>query len=300
MSRKIIIATRGSPLALTQSKWVQNKLLQIDPSLSVVLNIVKTEGDRLQEEHHSGPLEKGLFTKEIEKELLEGRAQFAVHSCKDLPLEMPPGLKLAAIPERENPHDALIYKQGLHHRELPKDSLVMTGSPRRQLQWREIQPQTIVCDIRGNVDTRLRKLRDNDRASAIILACAGLFRLGIIPSDLHLIQFFPQQMLPAPGQGALAVQTKEDDPLAVELASLLDHPQTRLCVEAERAFLSAMGGGCKEPLGALASIVKTNILLEGVYFSAPDRSSERHQIEVPPPQAATAGHLLAKKFRASP
>lgn len=247
MSR-VRIATRGSRLALAQSAWVARRL---EALLGVASELVpiKTSGDRLAQ----GPLApvggKGLFVKEIEEALLEGRADLAVHSTKDLPARLPAGLVLAAFPERADPRDALVTRRpGQTLATLPPGSRVGTGSVRRTAQLRAWRPDLRVEPLRGNVPTRLARL-DEGRFDALVLACAGLDRLGL--ADRIQERIDPGRLLPAVGQGALALETRADAPLARELAPLAD-PATEAAVRAERAFLVRLEGDCDVPLAALA------------------------------------------------
>lgn len=240
----IVIGSRGSQLALWQANHISSKLACLGAQTRI--EIIKTTGDKIQDVPLAQVGGKGLFTKEIEEALIEGRIDLAVHSLKDMPVELPAGLVLSAFPKREEPRDALI---GQSLSELKEGSRVGTSSLRRSAQLKALNRGFSIEMLRGNVDTRLRKL-DEGKYDAIILAAAGLRRLGwrdrirqLIPVDI---------MCPAVGQGALAIETRDDDGAALQLAAQLDHPATRAAVTAERALLGTLGGGCQVPIGAHA------------------------------------------------
>jgi len=247
--RHLKIGTRGSRLALRQAQIVRDALLRAHPGLEVGLEVIATRGDRQADV----PLHRigggGLFARAIEEALLDGHADLAVHSLKDLPTALAPGLMLAAFPERDDPADALVAAHGLRLESLPPGAVVLTGSPRRRALLLHVRPDLAVRPVRGNVETRLRKL-DESEAAAAVLACAGLSRLGL--SDRITQRLDPSEFLPACGQGALAVQIRADDGQLAELCRPLDHAATRSDVAAERAFLAAVGGGCRMPAGAFA------------------------------------------------
>jgi len=297
MRRKFVIATRGSRLAYTQSKWVAAEIHRHQPEIDIQLQIVKTTGDRLQTESLSdGVLEKGLFTKEIEEELLAGRADLAVHSCKDLPVEVPPGLRIGAIPPRAPVHDVLVLKKGMRPETLVDGAVIYTGSPRREFQWLARFSNTRVFPIRGNVDTRIQKLKAGSGAG-LLLAAAGLSRLGLVDTEVDFFDLSLEWMLPAPAQGALAVQIRSGDEEAAELIRPLDHIDSRLEIEAERYFLKAMGGGCQAPLGAFAKSVNDDeIELTGIYFSGGVASAKRHQVRGFKRSPEELGEKLANCF----
>jgi hydroxymethylbilane synthase len=237
----IVIGSRGSQLALWQARWVASRFLDLGEETRI--EIIKTTGDRVQDVPLGQAGSKGLFTKEIEEALLMGSIDLAVHSLKDVPTALPDGLALAAIPERADVRDALV---GSTLASLRQGAKVGTGSLRRAAQLRALRPDLEVVDIRGNVDTRLRKL-DEGQYEAIVLASAGLTRLGWANRIQHY--FSPGEIVPAVGQGALAIETHESKR---HLAARLNHEPTQLAVRAERALLAAMGGGCQVPIGAFA------------------------------------------------
>lgn len=245
------IGTRGSELALWQSRHVRQALMAAHPGLEVELEIISTRGDRILDKALDKIPGKGLFTKELEESLLAGTVDLAVHSLKDLPTQQPPGLELAAICVREDPADAFIARDCVTLDRLPRGASIMTGSLRREAQLRHLRPDVKVLPLRGNVPTRIRKFRES-AADGLILARAGLVRLGL---DSHISQRLePAEFLPACGQGAMAIETRSGRPDLTQLCSALDDMRTRICVGAERAFLSAMGGGCQAPLGAFACV----------------------------------------------
>jgi len=243
------IGTRGSRLALAQSRWVQAALQRHHPALVVELVTITTTGDRFLDAPLSTIGGKGLFVKEIEEALTAGRVDCAVHSMKDLPAELAPGLVIAAVPPREDPRDTLISRVGGSVHDLPHSARLGTSSLRRMALVRAQRSDLDVVALRGNVDTRLRKL-DAGELDAVVLAAAGLRRLGIARADLALLD--PAEFLPAVGQGALAIESRDDATRA--LLAVLDDNDTRIAVSAERAFLARVGGSCRTPLAAHASL----------------------------------------------
>lgn len=252
----LTFGTRGSDLALIQTRIVSEQLAAAYPDLSLDTKIIQTTGDKRLDISLSSPgmLEKGLFIKELEEALLQRTVDAAVHSLKDLPTEQPPGLCLAVILKREDPSDALVsqFEGGL--RGLPHGATIATSSPRRKAQLLKLRKDLNIVDIRGNVPTRLRKLAESQTFVAVLLAQAGLNRLGpsVMPAGLHVSII--HEILPAPGQGAIAVECRFDDEKTKELLSVLHHEDTARCVMAERNLLRQLGGGCSLPLGALATI----------------------------------------------
>ncbi|GIU76470.1 MAG: hypothetical protein KatS3mg004_3557 [Bryobacteraceae bacterium] len=253
---KLRIGSRGSQLALWQARRVGARLAAL--GVETEIEIIRTTGDRITDVPLARVGSKGLFTKEIEEALLDGRIDLAVHSLKDLPVELPPGLALAAVPERESPLDAVV---GRRLEELAAGARVGTSSLRRAAQLRRLRPDLVIEDIRGNLDTRLRKL-DEGRYDAILLASAGLARLGWESRIAERLT--PEVMCPAVGQGALAVETRAEPDPAFRICARLDDPAARCAVEAERALLAALGGGCQVPLGAYAELVDGRLRLQAV------------------------------------
>ena len=246
-----IIGTRGSKLALAQAEQVKRELLLAYPDLEVELRIIKTKGDKRMDLSLNASGDKGLFTKELEEALFAGEIDCAVHSLKDLPVELCSGTSFGAILRREQVNDVLISVRYKSLAELPNGAIVGTSSPRRAAQLLEQRSDLDIREIRGNVDTRLAKL-DNGEYDAIVMAYAGLKRLGL---EERITQILPEvQMVPAPGQGAIAVQIKSDREDYKELLKLLHHDYTARCVEVERYILSKIGGGCAVPFGCNCSV----------------------------------------------
>ena len=252
---KIIIGTRGSKLATWQANWVKEKLQSIYPELKIEIEKIKTTGDKILDAPLAKIGGKGLFVKEIEEALLSKRIDLAVHSMKDVPTEIPEGLHISAICEREDPRDAFISKDGKQLNELPRGAVVGTSSLRRTVQLKALRNDLVIKSLRGNVDTRIKKLKD-DEFKAILLAMAGLKRMGV--ENLITQAFSEDIMIPAIGQGAIGIETRVDDDFLNELIKPLNHFDTALCITAERAFLSVMGGGCQVPLACHARIVNKN------------------------------------------
>ncbi len=277
----IVIGSRGSQLALWQARHIASKL-----NVETRIEIIKTTGDKIQDMPLSQVGGKGLFTKEIEEALLDHRIDLAVHSLKDMPSELPLGLTLAAIPEREDPRDALLGAP------LKDGARIGTSSLRRAVQLKTMHRGVSVETLRGNVDTRIRKL-DEGQYDTIILAAAGLRRLGwahriseLIPVDV---------MIPAVGQGALAIETRDDSGDAQQLVRFLEHEPSRIAIKAERAFLAVFGGGCQVPIGAHATIHGSQIHLRA-FVSDPDGSNVRRG-ELTGDDPITMGEQLARQLR---
>jgi hydroxymethylbilane synthase len=276
---KVIIATRGSKLALWQAKWVKGEIEKNNPGIEVELKTIKTTGDKILDVPLAKVGGKGLFVKEIEDTLLKGEADLAVHSMKDMPTDLPSGLHIAAICRREDPRDALIVRaqstehrtqstehraqntehraQSTEHRQrtvrrlrdLPHGARVGTSSLRRVCQLLSARPDLEVTQLRGNLDTRIRKLEEG-QFDAIVVAVAGLKRLGMISRATEILS--PEISLPAIGQGAIGVESRIDDEFITHLLSGLDHRETSVCIKAERAFLRRLEGGCQLPIAAYA------------------------------------------------
>ncbi|MGF1509545.1 MAG: hydroxymethylbilane synthase [Myxococcota bacterium] len=258
---RIRIATRNSPLALWQAEHIADHLKANDESLAVELVPMVTRGDKILDQALSRVGGKDLFVKEVEHAVLEGRAEVAVHSLKDMPTEMPDGLILAACPPREDPRDALVSPDFGSLDGLPYGATVGTSSLRRGAQLRRLRPDLRVVDIRGNVQTRLQKLQKEGLA-ATLLAYAGLLRLGM--ASLATEVFDPGRMLPAVGQGILAVQCRSDDRDTRERLGRLDDPHSRAAAMAERAYLAELEGGCQVPIGGHATVSGDRIELRGM------------------------------------
>jgi len=249
-----------------QSQHVQQRLQQLYPGIETTILGMTTQGDRVLDKSLNKIGGKGLFIKELEEALADGRADIAVHSMKDVPMELPPGFALAAILEREDPRDALVSNRYKDLAQLPAGSVVGTSSLRRESQIRARFPQLAVEPLRGNVQTRLRKL-DDGRYAAIVLAAAGLKRLGLADRIAALLA--PEHSLPAPGQGAVGIECRADRADLLELLAPLDHAPTAICVRAERALSRALGGSCNVPLGGYALLDGGRLWLRG-FVASPD------------------------------
>ena len=292
MSRALVIGSRGSKLALWQAEQARDRLLRLHPQLDVRIEIIKTTGDVKTE-----PLAviggKGVFTKELEDALLERRIDIAVHSLKDLPTVLPEGLSISAICEREDPRDALVLRADAKAQTLeglPDGAIVGTSSQRRVAQLRVLRSDVSVRDLRGNVDTRIRKL-DEGQYDAVILAAAGLVRLGLQGRITARIPI--REMLPAVGQGAIAIEARTDDEVALQATRALDHSETRLACRAERAFLRGLGGGCQLPIAAHARLHGESLELDGL-VARPDGSKiVRDKITGAASEAEALGASLA-------
>ena len=259
--RPLRIGTRGSALALWQAEWVKSQLLSGERELAVELVIIKTTGDKILDVPLAKVGGKGLFVKEIEEALLEGRADLAVHSVKDMPVELPEGLQLAAMPRREDPRDALISKNGAGLDKLPHRARVGTSSLRRAAQLLHLRPDLRIETLRGNVDTRLRKLK-SEGLDAIVLAAAGLKRMELSQVISEYLE--PERILPAVGQGALGIETRSGDVFTNEMVESLVHQRTMTTVRAERAFLKRLEGGCQVPIGAYATLEDKTLIVTGM------------------------------------
>ena len=262
---RIVVGTRGSPLALAQAEQAVEQLRSNHPDIDVDIQVVTTTGDASQET----PLEElglGVFTKELEMALLNKSIDVAVHSLKDMSATLPAGSTIAAVLEREDPCDVLVSRSGATLAELPSGAVVGTSSPRRAALVRASRPDLAVTGVRGNVGTRIRKMQDG-QYDALVLAAAGLVRLGRASEATERLD--PLQFIPAVGQGAIALQSRADDAVLLGMLAALDHRETRAEVTAERAFLRAMGGGCRTPMGAYGSVMNDSIRVVGM-VAGPD------------------------------
>jgi hydroxymethylbilane synthase len=292
---RLSVGTRGSPLALRQAELVVERLKALRPGIQVEIIPVRTAGDRLTEVALAEFGGKGLFVKEIEEALLDGRVDLAVHSLKDLPAELPAGLCLAAFPPREDPRDVLVSRLGGGLADLPRSALVGTSSLRRRAQLLSARPDLSIESIRGNVDTRLRKLSDR-RFDAIVVAAAGLRRLGLAPDTACPLP--PDEFIPAVGQGILALEARAGDGSVLELVRGLDHLETRWQAEAERAFLLHLGGSCYTPLAAHATVHDGGLRLVGMVASPDGREMIRGEVSGACAAAALLGQKLAEDLKA--
>ncbi|MBI5521229.1 MAG: hydroxymethylbilane synthase [Desulfarculus sp.] len=288
----LTIATRGSQLALAQARWVAGRLAALHPGLTVELEIIKTTGDKILDVPLAQVGGKGLFVKEIEDALLMGRAGLAVHSMKDVPSDLPEGLILAAVSEREDVRDVLVGRRGGGLETLPQGGRVGTSSLRRQAQLLALRPDLFMVPVRGNVETRLKKL-DTEGLDAVVLAAAGLNRLGLKDVPAHPLE--PATMLPAVGQGALGLECRVDDAWVRALIAPLDHPPTAAAVAAERGFLARLEGGCQVPIAGHAVLDNGIVTLRGLVASLDGRRVVRGQGLAPPHEARAMGAAVAEE-----
>lgn len=293
LPKKIVIASRESLLAMWQAEHIQQRLLELYPQTDISILGMTTRGDQILDQSLSKIGGKGLFIKELEQALEDGSADIAVHSMKDMPMNVPEGFKLAVITEREDPHDAFVSNQYSSLDALPPDSIVGTSSLRRESQLRARFPHLKVQPLRGNVQTRLRKL-DEGQYAAIILAAAGLKRLGL--SDRITALLPSEQSLPAVGQGALGIECRADRPDLVEWLQPLHHQTTAYCVEAERAMSRVLGGSCQVPLGAFGEIFDGVLQLRGFVAQPDGLRIVSDIISGQPTQGLQLGQMLAEKL----
>ncbi len=283
------VGTRGSKLALTQTEWVLSRLKHFFPDLEVERVIIKTTGDKILDAPLSKIGGKGLFVKEIEEALLKGEIDFAVHSMKDVPSELPSGLEVSIIPERESPFDVWISRfPSLHS--LPEGSRVGTSSLRRMTQLKRLRPDLKIEPLRGNVDTRLRKLREG-LFEGIILAEAGLRRLKL---EVSYVPFSLKEMIPAVGQGALGIEIRSNDARVKEVLAVLHSEETALVVKAERAFLRTLEGGCQVPLGAYGYFENSKLILTGFISDLEGDRFYRETLAGNPAEPEKLGEELAR------
>jgi hydroxymethylbilane synthase len=291
MARPVVIGTRGSRLALWQAGWVRAQIERRFPGTAVALAIIKTQGDKILDVPLAQVGGKGLFVKEIESALLDGRVDLAVHSMKDMPAEVPEGLAIGAVPERETATDVLVSRGALPLRGIAPGGVIGTSSLRRAAQIRHLRPDLTVVPLRGNVETRLAKL-DGGELAGIVLAAAGLKRLGLAErASEHLP---PDVMLPAVGQGALCVEVRREDPVIGPIVAALDHRESRLAVSAERAFLRRLQGGCQVPIAGHARIEGPRLALAGLVAGVDGTPLVADRRSGPAETAETIGMELAE------
>lgn len=290
MNAPLRIGTRGSPLALWQARHVAESLRPLAEPREVVLVEIETTGDQVRDRPLGQIGGEGLFTKELQRALLDGRIDVAVHSLKDLPTVPVEGLTLAAVPPRGPSGDALVSRAGHRFDQLPLGACVASSSPRRRAQLLHRRPDLRVVDIRGNVDTRLRKLHE-EGLDATVLAQAGLERLGLTSVITEILD--PQWMLPAVGQGALGIECRADDRETGALLRQMDDSTTRQAIVAERSLLFALGGGCQMPLGALATVTGDTLTLRAAVVGGPTSRRLEGAIHGPATDAAALGQQLA-------
>lgn len=289
----IRLGTRGSPLAVTQARFIAERLARLGAEVRIVP--MRTEGDRRLEAQLAAIGGKGLFVREIEQALLEDGIDLAVHSLKDLPAEVPPGLCLAAFPTREDPRDVLVSRAGGTLESLPVGAVLGTSSPRRRAIALALRPDVVIRPVRGNVDTRLRKL-ETGGLDAIILAAAGLNRLGLAPERGQPLD--PEVFVPAVGQGILAIETRVGDGSTRALVGRLDDPATRACAIAERAYLRRLGASCATPVAAHATVTADGLRVTALVASEDGRRTLRAEVVGAPTMAESLGRSLADSLLA--
>ncbi len=300
MDKHIKIGTRGSQLALWQANWVRNAIIRShagawERGLSVELVIIKTKGDKILDVPLAKVGGKGLFVKEIEEAVSDGRVDLAVHSMKDMPAKVPDGLCIGAVPEREIPKDVLISKNGLRLSELPFGAKVGTGSLRRAAQLKHARADLEILPLRGNLDTRLKKV-GNEGLDAIVLAAAGVKRLNF---EDRITEYLDENiMLPAVGQGALCIETRKDDPVISPIVAVLDHPETHIVVNGERAFLNRLEGGCQVPVAAHGKISRNIFTLTGLVADIDGKRIFKETLTGQPENSESIGIELANRLLA--
>jgi hydroxymethylbilane synthase len=292
---RLVIASRESALAMWQAEYIRDRLRALYPQTEVSILGMTTQGDQILDVTLSKIGGKGLFVKELETALEDGRADLAVHSLKDVPMQMPEGFALAAIGEREDPHDAFVSNRYENLAELPAGSVVGTSSLRRESQLRERFPHLTVEPLRGNVQTRLRKL-DEGKYAAIILAAAGLKRLGLGDRIRNVIS--SEDSLPAVGQGALGIECRADRADVIALLQPLHHPDTAACVLAERAMSRSLAGSCQVPLGGFAEVVNGKLRMRGFVASPDGRRMARAELTGDIANPEKLGKQVAEALRA--
>ena len=292
--KKIVIGSRGSKLALIQANWVKSQLEESNPDIKFSIEKFKTKGDKLTDAPLSRLGGTGLFTKELENALLDNKVDLIVHSAKDVPTEIPEGLVLGAFPKREDPHDVLISKNNQCLKDLPQNAVIGTSSLRRRAQILAFRQDLKVVDLRGNLDTRLKKLDSGD-LDAIVVARAGLLRFSLSEKASEIIPY--DIMLPAVGQGALCIEIRDIDDEVKEIISILNHHETMCEVKTERVLLAKLQGGCQVPIGAHTEIVfPVNLKLEAVVCSLDGTTIIRDSIEGKIDDFADIGYELAYKL----
>jgi len=290
-SHELRIGTRGSQLALYQANWVREKLIGAHPRLKVTLIKIKTTGDKIQDASLAKIGGKGLFVKEIEDALIGKRIDLAVHSIKDVPTELPEGLHLSAVTKREDPRDVFISKDGTFLKDLPQGAKIGTSSLRRQAQLLHLRNDFEMIPLRGNIDTRLKKL-ERMNFNGIVLALAGVRRLGL---ELRITEIIPPEIsLPAIGQGALGIETRIDDEGVEEAIHFLNDPASSIAISAERAFLKKLGGGCQVPIAAFGQIAGSTLLIKGMVGTIDGKRLIRHSVEGAVERAEWLGVELAE------
>lgn len=289
----IRLGSRGSRLALTQAEMVRGMLCERFPELAMEITVIKTEGDMDRDSPLSSFGGRGAFVRSIENALLNGEIDIAVHSLKDLPSRLPEGLTLGASPVREDPRDALIASGGLDLGSIPKGVTIATGSDRRRIQLREIRPDLNFRDIRGNIDTRIRRL-DEEGIDGVVLAYAALRRLGL---ESHATDIFePEAVLPAPCQGALGLECRDNDAEVLRILAAVEDEKVRVCVDAERAFIAELGMGCHAPVAALAVLFENRVQFSGLVGTTEDVIL-RGTVSTGRTDAIDAARNMAREFK---
>jgi hydroxymethylbilane synthase len=289
----VVIGSRGSPLALWQANWIKDLLLEHHSDLTVDIKIIKTSGDKIQDIPLAKIGGKGLFVKEIEEGLLKREVDFAVHSMKDMPIIFPMNLCIACVTKRENPFDALISRNDIKLDALPKGAKVGTGSLRRMSQLLYYRPDLKLIPLRGNLETRLKKL-ETEGLDAIILAAAGLIRLGWSDQITEIIS--PEVLLPAMGQGAVGIETRKNDVDNQILLADMDHEETHYALDAERALVSQLEGGCNVPIGSFATLDGDQITLTGLIASLDGKTMYKKELTDLKTNAISLGRKLGDEL----
>lgn len=290
-----MLGTRASKLALQQSEWFQSRIHTVAPDVRVTLRKIQTSGDKIVDVPLAKIGGKGLFVKEIEEALLAGEIDLAVHSMKDVPAQLPDGLDILCVPPREDARDALISHDGRVFKDLPQGATVGTASLRRQAQLLNARPDLRIEMLRGNLDTRLRKLKEG-QFDAIVLAAAGLHRLAWAQEITEYLD--PVVSLPAIGQGALGIEGRSDDQFVRSVLERLNDPVTATAVTAERAFLARLEGGCQVPIAAYATLSNGQLMMEGLVASVDGKTILRDRVQGSSQEAHTLGVQLAERLLA--
>ena len=296
---KIVVGTRGSKLAVTQTNWVIDKLKEKHPSVEFEVKIIKTKGDLIQNVSLDKIGDKGLFVKEIEQQLIDGEIDMAVHSMKDMPSSLPEGLKFASVPKREDPRDVLILKDGYNSLEdLPQGATIGTGSKRRKYQLLNHRPDLNIVSIRGNVDTRIRKIKD-ENLDGIVLAASGILRVGL--EEKISCYLSTDIVVPAPAQGALAIEIRKDNDEVEKVINSLKDEMTEIQVAAERGFLDGVNGSCHIPMGAYCQIEGDKLNLTGLFGDGEGNAliikSVQGNIESPRELGYELAKLILKEYK---
>ncbi len=294
MTDSVRLGTRGSPLAMAQATWVAGALRDCHPDLDVQIQVIRTRGDKVQDRplHQVGGT--GLFTREIERALLDGEVDVAVHSLKDLPAQMRPGLALGAVPEREDARDVLICPSGHDLDELPHGACVATGALRRRVQLLDRRPDLELVGMRGNLDTRLRKVHEQPELDATLVGAAGLARMGWL--DRATVFLDPDRFIPAGGQGALGIQIREGDERMERIVASLNHGPTERRTAAERAFLARLEAGCQVPVAVHGHLDGDDLVVDGLIGALDADPVLRGQVRGAPADAEALGEALAERL----